>query len=90
MLDQHATRVRDIFAPTGELGVGLWLSAQTARGADLALGRCTACHGVDGRSEQQDIPSLAGQPAGSLCRPAHRQLTGPQRLGGAGRIELLP
>ncbi len=31
MLDQHATRVREIFTPTGELGVGLWLSAQTAR-----------------------------------------------------------
>ena len=31
MLDQHATRVRTLFAPKGTLGIGLWLSAQSAR-----------------------------------------------------------
>ena len=31
MLDQHATRVRGLFTPHGELGIGLWLSAQAAR-----------------------------------------------------------
>jgi cytochrome c553 len=37
--------------------------AQDARrGADLAAHRCSNCHGDDGRSQQQDIPSLAGQP----------------------------
>lgn len=38
--------------------------AQDARrGADLAAHRCANCHGEDGRSQQPDIPSLAGQPA---------------------------
>jgi hypothetical protein len=31
MLEQHATRVRELFTPSGELGIGLWLSAQAAR-----------------------------------------------------------
>jgi sugar phosphate isomerase/epimerase len=31
MLEQHAVRVRSLHAPTGELPVGLWLSAQSAR-----------------------------------------------------------
>lgn len=38
-------------------------AAQDAgRGAALAKDRCAACHGDDGRSQQPDIPSLAGQP----------------------------
>ena len=42
-------------------------SAQDARrGADLAAHRCVNCHGADGRSQMQDIPSLAGQPAGFI------------------------
>lgn len=37
-------------------------SAQSAaRGAELAAQACTSCHGADGRSQQPDIPSLAGQ-----------------------------
>jgi cytochrome c553 len=35
-----------------------------ARGAALAAERCAACHGEDGRSRMEGIPSLAGQPAG--------------------------
>jgi hypothetical protein len=31
MLEQHAVRVRTLFAPEGTLGIGLWLSAQAAR-----------------------------------------------------------
>jgi sugar phosphate isomerase/epimerase len=31
MLEQHSTRVRDIAAPGGTLGLGLWLSAAAAR-----------------------------------------------------------
>jgi cytochrome c553 len=39
-------------------------SAQDARrGADLAAQTCVACHGDNGRSQTEDIPSLAGQPA---------------------------
>nr|WP_232478743.1 c-type cytochrome [Roseomonas rosulenta] len=34
-----------------------------ARGADLAAHRCANCHGADGRSQTEGIPSLAGQPA---------------------------
>lgn len=37
--------------------------AQDARrGGSLAAHVCANCHGDDGRSQQQDIPSLAGQP----------------------------
>jgi cytochrome c553 len=39
-------------------------SAQDAsRGAQLAAQSCVNCHGADGRSQLEDIPSLAGQPA---------------------------
>lgn len=39
-------------------------AAQDARrGADLAAHVCVNCHGADGRSQMEDIPSLAGQPA---------------------------
>jgi cytochrome c553 len=42
-------------------------AAQDARrGAELAAHRCVNCHGENGRSEQPDIPSLAGQPAGFI------------------------
>jgi cytochrome c553 len=42
-------------------------AAQDARrGADLAAHRCVNCHGENGRSEQADIPSLAGQQAGFI------------------------
>jgi cytochrome c553 len=38
-------------------------AADPARGAARAAEACAACHGVDGRSTQPGIPSLAGQPA---------------------------
>lgn len=42
-------------------------AAQDARrGADLAAQSCAACHGPDGRSRMEGIPSLAGQPAGFI------------------------
>jgi cytochrome c553 len=42
-------------------------TAQDARrGADLAAHRCANCHGADGRSQMEDIPSLAGQPPGFI------------------------
>lgn len=37
-----------------------------ARGAELAEQRCISCHGADGRSTMEGIPSLAGQPAGFI------------------------
>jgi cytochrome c553 len=33
-----------------------------ARGAAMAANRCANCHGADGRSQTEGIPSLAGQP----------------------------
>ncbi len=39
------------------------MAQDARRGADLAAHRCANCHGDDGRSQQPDIPSLAGQPA---------------------------
>jgi cytochrome c553 len=33
-----------------------------ARGAEIAAHRCANCHGDDGRSRMEGIPSLAGQP----------------------------
>ena len=42
-------------------------AAQDARrGAELAAHRCTNCHGDNGRSQMEDIPSLAGQQAGFI------------------------
>jgi cytochrome c553 len=42
-------------------------AAQDARrGADLAAQSCAVCHGADGRSRTEGIPSLAGQPAGFI------------------------
>lgn len=39
-------------------------AAQDARrGANLAAHSCANCHGADGRSQLEGIPSLAGQPA---------------------------
>lgn len=37
-----------------------------ARGAEIAAQRCANCHGTDGRSRMEGIPSLAGQPAGFI------------------------
>lgn len=36
------------------------------RGQQLATGRCTSCHGENGRSTTPDIPSLAGQQPGFI------------------------
>ena len=46
------------------LGVVLWapLSGGLAQGVGARLALCAACHGADGQSQQQNIPSLAGQP----------------------------
>jgi len=42
-------------------------AAQDARrGEELAAHRCTNCHGENGRSQMEDIPSLAGQQAGFI------------------------
>ena len=43
--------------------VGLPASAQSL---DDRLETCTGCHGADGRSDQPETPSLAGQPADYL------------------------
>jgi cytochrome c553 len=37
---------------------------------------CTGCHGVQGRSQHQGYPSLAGQPAGYLATQLHRFASG--------------
>ncbi|MBS7809448.1 c-type cytochrome [Roseococcus pinisoli] len=42
---------------------GAALAQDAARGAELAAQSCVACHGANGRSQTEDIPSLAGQPA---------------------------
>jgi cytochrome c553 len=39
------------------------LAQDARRGAELARDTCIACHGENGRSQTEDIPSLAGQPA---------------------------
>jgi len=44
---------------------GLAAAQDARRGADLAHA-CVACHGADGRSRTEGIPSLAGQPAGFI------------------------
>jgi cytochrome c553 len=38
------------------------MAQDARRGADLAAHRCANCHGDDGRSRMEGIPSLAGQP----------------------------
>ena len=40
---------------------GIATAQDRARGEQLAAGRCTACHGENGRSQLEGIPSLAGQ-----------------------------
>ena len=40
---------------------GIAAAQDKARGETLAAGRCTACHGENGRSQLEGIPSLAGQ-----------------------------
>jgi cytochrome c553 len=44
-------------------GVASASAQDAARGAQLAAQSCVNCHGADGRSQLEDIPSLAGQPA---------------------------
>jgi cytochrome c553 len=42
---------------------GVAAAQDARRGADIAAHFCANCHGADGRSQMEDIPSLAGQPA---------------------------
>ncbi|MDB5378969.1 MAG: Cytochrome, partial [Rubritepida sp.] len=42
---------------------GIAPAQDARRGADLAAQTCVACQGDNGRSQTEDIPSLAGQPA---------------------------
>lgn len=42
---------------------GTALAQDARRGAELARETCVMCHGENGRSQTEDIPSLAGQPA---------------------------
>jgi cytochrome c553 len=42
---------------------GMAPAQDARRGADLAAQTCVACHGDNGRSQTEDVPSLAGQPA---------------------------
>lgn len=46
------------------LALCLWLAASAAgsQGLPSRMGSCAACHGADGNSALQGIPSLAGQP----------------------------
>ncbi len=49
------------------LGAGLFFAPVTAHAADIAAGKakaetCIACHGENGLSTMENIPSLAGQP----------------------------
>ncbi len=39
------------------------MAQDARRGASLAAHACSNCHGADGRSQMEGIPSLAGQPA---------------------------
>jgi len=42
---------------------GMAPAQDARRGAELARDTCVMCHGENGRSQTEDIPSLAGQPA---------------------------
>ena len=42
---------------------GSALAQDARRGAELAAQSCVNCHGANGRSQMEGIPSLAGQPA---------------------------
>jgi cytochrome c553 len=61
--------IRRLFALHALLGLGLWLSAFAsgpAHAADVAAGKekaelCAGCHGDNGISQTENIPSLAGQ-----------------------------
>jgi cytochrome c553 len=46
------------------LALALSIAGAASAATDVEL--CAACHGASGRSEQPDVPSLAGQPAGFL------------------------
>lgn len=57
-------RVRLLAAALLAAAVSGAAQAQDARrGAELAAQSCVMCHGDNGRSQTEDIPSLAGQPA---------------------------
>lgn len=45
---------------------GAAVGQDAARGASLAAHSCANCHGVDGRSQTEAIPSLAGQQPGYM------------------------
>jgi cytochrome c553 len=45
---------------------GVAAAQDARRGADLAAHACANCHGANGRSQMEGIPSLAGQPAGFI------------------------
>lgn len=56
-------RLRVLAAAVLAAALSQTAAAQDARrGADLAQA-CQACHGENGRSPNEDVPSLAGQPA---------------------------
>ena len=42
------------------------IARDPARGAEIAAGRCAACHGMDGKSTVAEIPRLAGQQSGFI------------------------
>ena len=58
MLDQHAVRVRSLFAPDSELGIGLWLSAQAARSTGVPVNECR--HYFDGLDWRLGLKDLDG------------------------------
>lgn len=45
---------------------GAAVAQDAARGASLAAHNCANCHGADGRSQTEGIPSLAGQQPGYM------------------------
>lgn len=57
-------RLRVLAAAVLAAALSPMASAQDARrGAELAAQTCLACHGDNGRSQTENVPSLAGQPA---------------------------
>ena len=52
----------------GLAAVSAWALPAAGQGGDLAekIQLCSACHGDDGNSKIEKMPSLAGQPAFSI------------------------
>jgi cytochrome c553 len=48
----------------------------TERGAKVAKERCAVCHGIDGRGNGRDVPSLAGQHADYIVKQIFHFKTG--------------